>query len=74
MPTAEESACPACGAPGTLSLSQVWQARPFGSVALAGVQLKTEMRLRPVLSCSACGLSVHGEFDPDGRHVMFRNK
>ncbi len=71
MATVEESPCPSCGSTGTLSLDQVFEAKPVGSYSLAGVMVKAVARHRPVLRCSACGLDHRGEYDTDGRHVSF---
>ncbi len=72
MATPDESLCPACGAgPGTLSIGEQLQARPFGSYSLAGAQLKVAAVAVPVLACSACGLRITGRYDGDGRHATF---
>lgn len=71
MALAEQSPCPSCTATGTLSVDQVFDAAPIGDYSLAGVMMKTTGRFRPVLRCSACGLDHLGEYDTDGRHVLF---
>lgn len=73
MATVDAAPCPvpSCAAVGTLTLDRVFEAKPVGAYSLAGVQLKTTGRFRPVLRCSACGLDHRGEYDPDGRHVTF---
>lgn len=68
----EEAPCPQCGAaPGALSVTPEIVAAPLGTWSLAGMQMKTTTRIRPVLCCSACDLRVPGELDEDGRHVTF---
>jgi hypothetical protein len=69
--TAEESPCPVCGATDTLQIESRLVASPIGSFALAGAMPKVSARNRPVLTCSACGLNVTGEFTADGRHATF---
>lgn len=71
MPTVEESRCPSCGEPGTLSLGSALVAKPIGTFSLAGAGMKVSAVLRPTLSCSACGLHRTGLLDPDGKHVWF---
>lgn len=59
--------CPDCGATGTLTIDVKLVANPIGSFSLAGAQLKVS----PVLSCTAtgCGFEQVGDFD--GRHAVF---
>lgn len=71
METAEESPCPVCGAAGTLQVDVRLVASPIGSFSLAGAMPKVSARNRPLLTCSACGLNVIGEYSADGRHAMF---
>ena len=61
--------CPKCCARDTLGVEDQMIADPIGKASLAGMQLKTTMRHRPVLTCSACGMALVGEYD-DG-HVQF---
>lgn len=67
----EDTECPKCGEK-RLRLSQVFDLKPFGSVSLAGAQLKTEGRFRPSLTCGNCGFELLGEFGIDGRHMTFQ--
>lgn len=71
MTTVQESPCPVCGTADTLKLDVRLVANAIGSFSIAGAMPKVTARERPVLTCSACGLDVLGQFDPDGRHVTF---
>lgn len=72
MTSVDESPCPVCEAPpGCLAIEARMVAAPLGSFSLAGVGLKVPARLRPVLTCSACGLQVVGSFVDDGTAVVF---
>lgn len=72
MAPIEESQCPACGGPpGSLRLGEKLVADPIGLHPQAGVMMKVTARSRPVLTCSACNLSLVGEYDAAGRHVTF---
>lgn len=71
MPTPDKSPCPRCAETGTLSVASELVANPLGSFSVPGMQMKVTARDRPVLRCSACGLAHVGDWDPDGRHVVF---
>jgi hypothetical protein len=71
MPTVEESPCPQCGELETMRLEIKLVATPIGAFSLAGVQMKVSARQRPVLTCTHCELFLIGEYEPDGRHVVF---
>lgn len=71
MPTVEESPCPSCKVVGTLALGEQLVASPLGSHSLSGSQVKFSARHQPVLTCSACGLRLVGQYDQDGRRVTF---
>lgn len=60
--------CPECG-DRTLSLAVELVAKPLGTYALGGSQMKVAARELPVLRCRACGLHMVGEWD--GRHAVF---
>ena len=53
----EQQACPACGGQGTMTLEEKFVARPIGSHALAGAQMKVSAVKAMVVSCSGCGKS-----------------
>lgn len=73
MTDVEHTACPRCGAaPGALTLTRSMVAKPLGTYSLSGNQMKVSARDgSPVLDCSFCDLHVVGEFEPDGKHVVF---
>lgn len=64
-----DSACPQCEQTGTLSISDVLEARPLGTFSLSGANMKVSARNRPVLTCSQCAYRVAGEYS--GRHAIF---
>lgn len=63
-----ETPCPSCGEAGGLSIGSVFVAASPTSSAVAGVQLKTQARMAPVVECP-CGRHVVGAYD--GAHVTF---
>lgn len=68
----DDAACPSCSAPaGSLTIADELVVKPLGTFSIAGAQMKVTAATLPVLNCSACGLSVIGRYDADGRHVEF---
>lgn len=66
--------CPECGTTGSLNVRTMFAAKPFGSLSLAGVQVKTEARKVAEVTCSHCGASRRGRLDgvevaPDGTTI-----
>jgi len=69
MPLPNEVSCPQCNAaPGCLSIHDGFAAKPLGSHALSGGQLKTSVVTVPILCCAACGLRLVGEYHYDEDH------
>jgi hypothetical protein len=68
MPTVDVSPCPQCQATGTLALGVTLV--PTGG-AVAGTGFNLPVVEAPVLTCSACEMRKVGQYDRDGRHVLF---
>lgn len=71
MVVAEDADCPRCGTYGALRIDHALFADPLGSHSLAGSTMKTNARMRPVLTCRQCPLRLIGEYQ--GRHAVFDN-
>ncbi len=70
----EDQACLVGAAdPGCLSINMEVLARPLGTLALSGNQIRVTTSMVPVLRCSACQLRVAGRLTPDGRQFVFPN-
>jgi hypothetical protein len=55
--------CPACGAPGTVTVQPVLVGKPLGTYSIAGAQTKAVAERKVALTCSACGLLIMGRLE-----------
>lgn len=55
--------CPWCVHAGGLGIWFKWVAKPIGSFALAGTQIKLSVSQEPVLKCTLCKEEISGRVD-----------
>lgn len=67
-----DTACPDCGATGSLKRGEVLACAPPGTYSIAGAQAKAIAYPRPRLTCDGCGWNVTGQYytDASGRRRM----
>jgi hypothetical protein len=68
--TITRTACPECGEVGYLYIDTRFVSKPLGTFSIAGAQMKTVGKMKPVLRCHNCPFDLVGEFD-GGNHAVF---